>query len=63
MLPPDADIDVRDALRHEMGFDKPILVQYAVYLQQLVVGDFGTSIFHHRPAIRLSSNGSPRHFS
>lgn len=31
-------------LMAEMGFDKPVLIQYGLYLKQLAGGDFGTSI-------------------
>ena len=36
-------------LMTEYGFDKPILVQYGVYLNDLLHGDFGTSIITKRP--------------
>ena len=32
-----------DAFRHEMGFDRPVLVQYFDWLGSAVQGDFGTS--------------------
>lgn len=35
----------------EFGFDKPILVQYGLYLKQLANGDFGTSIITRRPVL------------
>ena len=31
-------------LRHQLGLDQPLLVQYVVWLGQIVRGDFGTSI-------------------
>lgn len=36
-------------LEHEMGLDRPLVVQYARYLVELVRGDLGTSITRHRP--------------
>lgn len=42
--------DERHALlMAEFGFDKPILVQYGVYLNSLFHGDFGTSIITKKP--------------
>lgn len=37
------------ALRHEYGFDRPVLVQYLGYLGRAVRGDFGTSVATGRP--------------
>src|SRR4051794_32603182 len=33
-----------EALRHELGFDRPILVQYGLYLGRLLHGDLGNSV-------------------
>lgn len=40
------------ALMAEFGFDKPVLVQYGIYLKQLASGDFGTSIVTRQPVIK-----------
>jgi peptide/nickel transport system permease protein len=39
------------SLAHEFGFDKPVYVQYVDYVKGLLVGDWGTSIFTHRPVM------------
>ncbi|EKD37498.1 MAG: hypothetical protein ACD_75C01106G0002, partial [uncultured bacterium] len=39
-------------LMAEMGFDKPILIQYGLYLKQLAGGDFGTSIITKQPVLK-----------
>jgi dipeptide transport system permease protein len=39
------------ALMAELGFDKPIIVQYGLYLKQLAGGDFGTSIVTRKPIL------------
>jgi len=39
-------------LMAEMGFDKPILIQYGLYLKQLASGDFGTSIITKQPVLK-----------
>ncbi|NNK58104.1 MAG: ABC transporter permease subunit, partial [Desulfofustis sp.] len=38
-------------LMAEFGFDKPILVQYGHYLNDLLHGDFGTSIVTKQPVL------------
>jgi dipeptide transport system permease protein len=38
-------------LMAELGFDKPVIVQYGLYLKQLVQGDFGTSIITRKPVL------------
>jgi peptide/nickel transport system permease protein len=53
MLPLDAPEEEIALFRHKMGFDKPILVQYLVFLKGAVKGDFGTSLFLEVPAISL----------
>ena len=40
------DIDI---LTHHLGLDKPLLVQYALYVKNIAMGDFGTSILTRRP--------------
>jgi peptide/nickel transport system permease protein/oligopeptide transport system permease protein len=37
------------AIRERLGLDRPLLVQYGVYLAHLVRGDLGTSLRTHRP--------------
>lgn len=36
-------------LKHEMGLDRPLIVQYGRYLAALARGDLGASITSHRP--------------
>lgn len=45
-----ADID---ALRKSMNLDRPFFVQYAAFLGGVLRGDFGTSLWQHRPALGL----------
>ncbi len=40
--------EVVDEIKHNLGYDKPILVQYAEYLSDIVRGDFGTTITDRR---------------
>ena len=36
-------------IKHQLGFDKPLSVQYGNYLWGVARGDFGTTITDHRP--------------
>jgi dipeptide transport system permease protein len=40
-----------EQLRHEYGFDRPVLVQYALYIARVLQGDLGTSAITHTPVI------------
>ncbi len=42
-----------EALRHEMGLDRPIPVQYLFWLRDLSRGDFGESLRSKRPTLDL----------
>src|SRR5262245_15601764 len=39
-------------LRHELGLDQPLHVQYADYIGRVVRGDFGTSIHTRRSVLK-----------
>lgn len=53
MLPDTATREDIIALRSSLGLDKPLLVQYLIFLQHVVRGDFGTSIIYKLSAINL----------
>src|ERR1041385_1282394 len=40
-------------LRHQLGFDQPLPVQYLTYLRNLAVGDWGESVKDHQPVLGL----------
>src|SRR5688500_14577052 len=40
-----------EALRRELGYDRPLPVQFADYVVRLVRGDMGTSLFTRRPIV------------
>ena len=48
-LGPHAHKDQIIAYRHKLGLDKPIYVQYEIYLRNLFHGDLGVSLTTHRP--------------
>ena len=41
------------ALRVAMGFDRPIHVQFSRWFTGILQGDFGNSIFFHKPVLRV----------
>lgn len=45
ILPQDATTEQRNALRHSLGLDQPVLEQYLRYLGGATHGDFGDSYF------------------
>jgi peptide/nickel transport system permease protein len=53
MLPPEATEADRALLRHTMGLDRPVLLQYFSYLASLLTGDMGISYRFARPALEI----------
>lgn len=45
--------ETRAILRHQYGFDRPVLVQYFDFARRAAVGDFGDSYIIRKPAIEL----------
>ena len=45
-----ADID---ALRHDLGLDRSLLVQYGTFVKDIVRGDFGRSFYYRTPVLEL----------
>lgn len=52
-VPPNATIEDVEKMRHEMGFDRPIAVQYVIWLENALRLDFGRSIHHRESVSRL----------
>ena len=42
-----------EQVRHQLGFDRPIWVQYLDFVLHGVRGDFGTSLHYNQPAMQL----------
>ena len=53
LVPQGASAEEIATLRHQLGFDQPILTQYLVYLAGLVHFDFGMSVVQRVPAIDI----------
>jgi peptide/nickel transport system permease protein len=50
---PDATPDVIAAVRHKMGLDRPLAVQYGMWLGNIARGDLGSSYISKMPVIDL----------
>src|SRR5215471_8738695 len=50
LLPPDAPTSEILRVRHDLGLDRPLPVQYGVFLANILRGDFGRSIHFREPA-------------
>jgi glutathione transport system permease protein len=51
-LGPEASLDTVEAMRRELGLDKPVPIQYLTYLRRLVHFDFGKSISTRRLVVQ-----------
>src|SRR5215469_4111544 len=58
-MPPNATIEDVEAKRREMGLDKPLATQYAIWLRGALQGDFGRSIQLRRDAGQLVATALP----
>jgi dipeptide transport system permease protein len=41
-----------EMLRHEYGFDRPVLIQYGIYIARVLRGDLGVSAVTHAPVLQ-----------
>jgi peptide/nickel transport system permease protein len=53
LAPPDATREDIELLRESMGLNKPVYVQYWVFLRGMATMDFGDSLVYNRPAIAM----------
>jgi peptide/nickel transport system permease protein len=59
MLPDDATHEDIEQLRHALGLDRPLPVQYWVFISNAVQGDFGRSIKGQMPVIDMIAERLP----
>lgn len=52
VIPEGATAEVAASIRQAYGFDRPLPVQYLVWLQHVLSGDFGMSIVTRRPVLQ-----------
>jgi ABC-type dipeptide/oligopeptide/nickel transport system permease component len=53
LLPLDTPLEDIEIFRHEMGFDRPLPIQYLYFLSRAVRGDFGYSYHYRTDAMSL----------
>lgn len=53
MLPPDATQAQLEAMTKSLGLDKPVYVQYGIFIRDLLHFDFGESIRYHEPTLTI----------
>jgi len=59
LLDPRVPPAARQQILHLWGLDRPLLAQYGHWLSRAAVGDWGTSIVHHRPATAVLAAALP----
>ena len=59
MLPPDAGADALEDIRHSMGLDKPLVVQYGLFIRDYAHGSFGDSLRSKTPVSELVKDRLP----
>ncbi len=59
MLPSDAPREQYLALRHAMGYDDSLVVQFIRFTSKAVLGDFGNSVWQDIPALPLALSRLP----
>jgi len=54
LLPPESEIEDIQIFKKSMGLDRPVLIQYLVFLKKILLhGDFGDSFVSKTPALTL----------
>lgn len=53
LLPLNTPREDIELFRHQMGFDRPVPIQYFDFLSKVARGDFGISLRHREPALPL----------
>ena len=54
MLAREASPEQRAAFREQMGFDRPLPVQFVDFVAKALVGNFGNSLHYRTPALPLA---------
>src|SRR5882757_8269408 len=53
LVEPGASDDDIAAIHHQFGLDRPLVVQYALFMWKLVQGDLGQSFYYQTPVFEL----------
>ena len=57
---PEIDPQVMETVRHQLGLDEPLPLQYVKTISSFVRGDFGVSLSSHRPVSQMLRETIPR---
>lgn len=60
MLPEEATPQQVETLREALGLNEPFYVQYGIFLQNMIHGDFGSSFTYHQDALQLVLERLPK---
>ncbi|MBU2533802.1 MAG: ABC transporter permease, partial [Alphaproteobacteria bacterium] len=55
----DAPAEVVEKLKKDYGFDKPLPVQYAIWLGRALTGDLGLSVVNNQPVVEALAIAVP----
>jgi ABC-type dipeptide/oligopeptide/nickel transport system permease component len=53
LVEPGASAGDIEAIHHQFGLDRPLIVQYVIFMASLVQGDFGQSFYYRMPVFEL----------
>jgi len=53
LMPPDAPPTEVEAMRQNLGLDRPLVIQYGLFLKNAAQGNLGVSYHHGQPALKL----------
>ncbi len=53
LMPPEATPDQLEEMRRNLGLDKPLILQYGLFLANAAQGNLGVSYHHGQPALKL----------
>src|SRR5690348_10358429 len=59
LVEPGASPDDIAAIHHQFGLDRPLLVQYGIFMASLLRGDFGQSFYYRTPVWDLYMSRLP----
>ena len=48
-----------DQIKHNMGLDEPVAMQFLIWLRNVFTGDLGTSYFQNRPVVQVIWDAFP----
>src|SRR5262245_10865992 len=53
LVEPGASKDDLEAVRQQLGLDRPLWVQYGTFMRDILRGDFGKSFYYRSPVLEL----------